>query len=146
MKTSTYLLFSSSNTLSFMQKPSTRSSCWLCCTGTLRRLQFNCRRFPFYSVSDPVSDSVGLHLSDNTMPPGSSSALPPLRNISSQGGFSLASSNFLHPSLLPNTSVAGDPVPDFWGSQAPSSCAGCKCSVPCPSGPSKTQKFSPAEA
>lgn len=87
------------------------------------------------------SNSVGLHLPDKTMPPGSSSALPPLSNTSSQGEFSLASSNFLHPSLLPNTSV-----PDFWGSQAPSSRAGCKCSVPCPPGPSKPQKFGPAEA
>lgn len=67
MKTSTYLLFSSSNTLSFMQKPSTRSSCWLCCMGTLRRLQFNCRRFPFYSLCQTLCQTL-LAFTSQTIP------------------------------------------------------------------------------
>lgn len=66
MKTSIYLLFSSSNTVSFMQKPSTRSYCWLCCTGTLRRLQFDCHRFPFYSLCQTLlaftSQTIPCHL------------------------------------------------------------------------------------
>lgn len=93
-----------------------------------------------------MSGSAGLYLPENTMPPGSSFVLPPLGNINSQGGFSLASNSLLHPSLLPATSVAHDPMPDSGGSQAPSSHAACKCSVPYPPEPSKPQKFGPAEA
>lgn len=83
---------------------------------------------------------------ENTMPPSSSSDSPPLGNVTLWGGFSLASKNLLHPFLLSVTNMTSHPMPNSRGSQAPSFHAGCRCSVPYPPGPSRPQKFSPAEA
>lgn len=68
-----------------------------------------------------------------------------LGNVTSRGGFSLASKNLLRPSLLSVTDMTGDPVPSSGGSQVPSFHAGCRCSVPYPPGPVRPQKFSLAE-
>jgi len=93
-----------------------------------------------------VTLSGWLSLPENTTPPSSSSRSPALGNITSWGGFSLASKGLLQLPLLSVTGMTSDLMPNSRGSQTPSFHVGCRCSVPCPPGPLRPQKFSPAEA